>query len=93
MTNNLILYFSWQQFQEISGAQGIVGSSGSTTPGPPPYELVTQNDGTSELPPPNYAEALALFGQTDFQGKIIVKTLQTYIIKINVKIYYRYKIL
>lgn len=52
-----------QHLQELAGTQGVSGS-GTGTPGPPSYEVITQGQGPSELPPPSYAEAVALLQQT-----------------------------
>lgn len=51
--------------QDLAGAQGVSGS-GTCTPGPPPYDSVTQ--GPSELPPPSYAEAVALLHHNEING-------------------------
>ena len=52
----------------MAGAQGISGS-GSGTPGPPAYDVIVQGQGPSELPPPSYAEAIALLQQAGVHGK------------------------
>ncbi|KAK0082744.1 hypothetical protein PV325_009926 [Microctonus aethiopoides] len=52
---------------ELAGAQGVSGS-GAGTPGPPPYDSITQGQGPSELPPPTYAEAVALLHQAEIHG-------------------------
>jgi hypothetical protein len=56
-----------QHLQEFSGGQAM-SSSGTGTPGPPPYEVIAQSQGPSELPPPTYAEAVALLQQSGIQG-------------------------
>ncbi|XP_015588679.1 uncharacterized protein LOC107264676 isoform X2 [Cephus cinctus] len=48
-----------QLFRELAIAQGV-GGSGAATPGPPSYEVISHGEGSSELPPPSYAEAVAL---------------------------------
>ncbi|KAJ8682766.1 hypothetical protein QAD02_018558 [Eretmocerus hayati] len=54
----------FRHLQELSGAGGqAMSSSGTGTPGPPPYDVVAQSQGPSELPPPSYAEAVALLQQ------------------------------
>ncbi|XP_011314484.1 uncharacterized protein [Fopius arisanus] len=57
----------FRHLQELAGAQGV-NSSGAGTPGPPPYDSIAQGQGPSELPPPTYAEAVALLHQTDIHG-------------------------
>ncbi|XP_051161185.1 uncharacterized protein LOC127281505 [Leptopilina boulardi] len=52
----------FRHLQELAGAQGMSGSS-SGTPGPPSYDVITQGQGPSDLPPPSYAEAIALLQQ------------------------------
>lgn len=54
----------------MAGAQGVSGS-GAGTPGPPPYDSITQGQGPSELPPPTYAEAVALLHQAEIHGRDI----------------------
>ena len=56
---------------EYSGAHQGLGSSDPGTPGPPPYEIIAQNHqgGPSELPPPTYAEAVALLQQAGICGE------------------------
>ncbi|XP_015518706.1 uncharacterized protein [Neodiprion pinetum] len=56
----------FRHLQELAGAQAVNGS-GTGTPGPPPYEVITQGQGPSELPPPSYAEAVALLQQAGVQ--------------------------
>lgn len=71
-----------QHLQELSGAGQAMSSSGSGTPGPPPYEVIAQSQGPSELPPPTYAEAVALLQQAGIQGtcsSYTTRTLITYI--------------
>lgn len=60
-------YIIWKYFQELASNQGICAAS-TTTPGPPSYDIITQNQGNSELPPPSYAEAIALL-QAGVNGK------------------------
>ncbi|XP_034936176.1 uncharacterized protein [Chelonus insularis] len=62
-----MIYHQRQLFRELAGAQGV-GGSGTGTPGPPPYESITQSQGPSELPPPSYAEAVALLHQSEING-------------------------
>ncbi|XP_012271949.1 uncharacterized protein LOC105695178 isoform X2 [Orussus abietinus] len=57
-----MLFHQRQLFRELAGAQGVSGS-GTGTPGPPSYDAITQGQGPSELPPPSYAEAVALLQQ------------------------------
>ncbi|KAK0161960.1 hypothetical protein PV327_008354 [Microctonus hyperodae] len=57
----------FRHLQELTGAQGVSGS-GAGTPGPPPYDSITQGQGPSELPPPTYAEAVALLHQAEIHG-------------------------
>ncbi|CAD6241393.1 GSCOCG00002719001-RA-CDS [Cotesia congregata] len=56
-----------QLFRELASAQGV-GGSGAGTPGPPPYDSIAQGQGPSELPPPTYAEAVALLHQSEIHG-------------------------
>ncbi|XP_033214234.1 uncharacterized protein LOC117171237 isoform X2 [Belonocnema kinseyi] len=57
-----MIFHQRQLFRELAGAQGISGS-GSGTPGPPSYDVIVQGQGPSDLPPPSYAEAIALLQQ------------------------------
>lgn len=55
--------------QELA-ASPSVGTSGMGTPGPPSYEVITQAQGSNELPPPSYAEAVSLLRQAGINGKL-----------------------
>ncbi|OXU30737.1 hypothetical protein TSAR_001897 [Trichomalopsis sarcophagae] len=66
----------FRHLQEFSGGQAM-SSSGSGTPGPPPYEVIAQSQGPSELPPPTYAEAVALLQQTGIQDAKPCGTVDT----------------
>ncbi|KAF7989335.1 hypothetical protein HCN44_008009 [Aphidius gifuensis] len=57
----------FRHLQDLAGAQGVSGS-GTCTPGPPTYDSVTQGQGPSELPPPSYAEAVALLHHNEING-------------------------
>ncbi|XP_008556020.1 uncharacterized protein LOC103577233 isoform X1 [Microplitis demolitor] len=57
----------FRRLQELASAQGV-GGSGAGTPGPPPYDSIAQGQGPSELPPPTYAEAVALLHQNEIHG-------------------------
>ncbi|XP_066584443.1 uncharacterized protein [Prorops nasuta] len=52
-----------RHLQELAGAHDA-STSGIRNIGPPPYDVITQGQGPSELPPPTYAEAVALLQQT-----------------------------
>ncbi|XP_043666577.1 uncharacterized protein LOC122628387 isoform X1 [Vespula pensylvanica] len=52
----------FRHLQELA-ASPSVGTSGMGTPGPPSYEVITQAQGSNELPPPSYAEAVSLLRQ------------------------------
>lgn len=52
-------------FQELASAH----AHGTCEIGPPSYEVITQGQGPSELPPPSYAEAVALLHQAGINGK------------------------
>ncbi|XP_058791527.1 uncharacterized protein LOC131664449 isoform X2 [Phymastichus coffea] len=60
-----------QLFRHLQGfgSGQALSSSGSMTPGPPAYEAIAQSQGPlihqTELPPPTYAEAVALLQQQD----------------------------
>ncbi|KAG7209592.1 hypothetical protein KM043_011253 [Ampulex compressa] len=58
-----------QLFRELAGAQGI-GSAGTGTPGPPSYDVIIHNQARNELPPPSYAEAIALLHQANNDTKL-----------------------
>ncbi|XP_011496719.1 PREDICTED: uncharacterized protein LOC105361294 [Ceratosolen solmsi marchali] len=66
----------FRRLQEFSGGQAM-SSSGTGTPGPPPYEVIAQSQGPSELPPPTYAEAVALLQQSGFQDAKPCGTVDT----------------
>ncbi|XP_076292592.1 uncharacterized protein LOC143214916 isoform X1 [Lasioglossum baleicum] len=57
--------FRIQHIQELTGTRGIgpIGNMSSTTSSPPSYEVVVQ-EVPNELPPPSYAEAVALLHKT-----------------------------
>lgn len=61
--------------QELA-ASPSVGTSGMGTPGPPSYEVITQAQGSNELPPPSYAEAVSLLRQAGINGKFHEKYLR-----------------
>ncbi|XP_043280212.1 uncharacterized protein [Venturia canescens] len=56
------MIFHQRLFLELAAAQGMSGS-GAGMIGPPSYEIITQAQCTNELPPPTYAEAVALLQQ------------------------------
>lgn len=49
-----------------------MSGSSSGTPGPPSYDVITQGQGPSDLPPPSYAEAIALLQQAGVHGEEVV---------------------
>ncbi|KAF7406364.1 hypothetical protein HZH68_005733 [Vespula germanica] len=57
-----MIFHQRQLFRELA-ASPSVGTSGMGTPGPPSYEVITQAQGSNELPPPSYAEAVSLLRQ------------------------------
>ncbi|XP_012262303.1 uncharacterized protein LOC105689678 [Athalia rosae] len=61
-----MIFHQRQLFRELAGSQAVSGS-GARTPGPPPYEVITEGQGPSEMPPPSYAEAVALLQQAGLQ--------------------------
>ncbi|KAI4494893.1 uncharacterized protein LOC122516155 isoform X1 [Polistes fuscatus] len=60
-----MIYHQRQLFRHLQelAASPSVGTSGMGTPGPPSYEVITQAQGSNELPPPSYAEAVSLLRQ------------------------------
>ncbi|XP_076661904.1 uncharacterized protein LOC143365522 isoform X2 [Halictus rubicundus] len=55
----------FRHIQELTGTRGMgpIGNMGSATSSPPSYEVVVQ-EVPNELPPPSYAEAVALLHKT-----------------------------
>nr|KAF7429890.1 hypothetical protein H0235_006288 [Vespula pensylvanica] len=62
-----MIFHQRQLFRELA-ASPSVGTSGMGTPGPPSYEVITQAQGSNELPPPSYAEAVSLLRQAGING-------------------------
>ncbi|XP_003251929.1 uncharacterized protein LOC100868353 isoform X2 [Apis florea] len=57
-----MIFHQRQLFRELSGTRGIERID-IQTPGPPSYEAIAQ-ESCNELPPPSYAEAVALIRKT-----------------------------
>lgn len=55
-----MIFHQRQLLTELAGGRGISGASGAAASGPPSYEVIARGTTSNELPPPSYAEAVAL---------------------------------
>ncbi|XP_076680388.1 uncharacterized protein LOC143375304 isoform X2 [Andrena cerasifolii] len=58
-----MIFHRRQLFREFAGTRGMGSIGTAVTLGPPSYEVIVQ-ESSNELPPPSYAEAIALLHRT-----------------------------